>query len=97
VDATKEGQIDLLIAGLTSKSRWKKDVAFTRPYVDTRAVVGVPAGASLPEDFAGTAVFVERGSEEEGLLAQRTDALVRPVEGLAEWRGEPAATSDFLL
>lgn len=97
VDAAKEGQVDLLIAGLTSKSRWKKDVAFTRPYVETRTVVGVPAGASLPEDFAGNEVFVERGSEEEGLLAQRTDALVRPVDSLAQRRGEPAATSDFLL
>jgi polar amino acid transport system substrate-binding protein len=97
VDATKEGQVDLLIAGLTSKSRWKKDVAFTRPYVETRTVVGVSAGASSPENFAGTAVLVERGSEAEGLLAQRTDALVRPVESLAQRRGEPAATSDFLL
>ena len=31
VDAAKEGQVDLILASLTSKSRWKKDVAFTRP------------------------------------------------------------------
>jgi polar amino acid transport system substrate-binding protein len=97
VDAAKEGQVDLVLAGLTSKSRWKRDVAFTRPYVDTRAVVGVPAGASHPDDFAGVPVAVELGTEEEGLLAQRTGARVVPVRDLAARRGEPAAVPDYLL
>ncbi len=86
VDAAKEGQVDLILAGLTSKSRWKKDVAFTRPYVDTRSVVGAPAGGSYPDDFAGVPVAVELGSEEEGLLEQRTDARVVPVTDLASRR-----------
>jgi polar amino acid transport system substrate-binding protein len=97
VDAAKEGQVDLIAAGLTSKSRWKKDVAFTRPYVETRAVVGTPPGASYPDDFAGVPVAVELGTEEEGLLEQRTDARVVPVEDLASRRGEPAAVQDYLL
>jgi polar amino acid transport system substrate-binding protein len=97
VEATKEGQIDLLIAGLTKKSRWKKDVAFTRPYVDTRIVVGISPGTSPPDDFAGVPVAVERGTVEEGLLAQRTDARVRPLEELTAARGEPAAVHDYLL
>lgn len=97
VEATKEGQIDLLIAGLTKKSRWKKDVALTRPYVDTRTVVGISPGTSPPDDFAGVSVAVERGTVEEGLLAQRTDARVRPLEELSAARGEPAAVHDYLL
>jgi polar amino acid transport system substrate-binding protein len=97
VDAAKEGQVDLILAGLTNKSRWKKDVAFTRPYVETRTVVGAPAGGSYPDDFAGVPVAVELGSEEEGLLEQRTDAEVTPVRDLASRRGEPAAVHDFLL
>jgi polar amino acid transport system substrate-binding protein len=97
VEAAKEGQVDLILAGLTSKSRWKKDVAFTRPYVETRSVVGVPAGESYPDDFAGVPVAVELGSEEEGLLEQRTDARVVPVTDLAARAGEPAAVHDYVL
>jgi polar amino acid transport system substrate-binding protein len=97
VDAAKEGQVDLILAGLTMESRWKKDVALTRPYVETRTVVGAPAGRSYPGDFAGVPVAVELGSEEEGLLEQRTDAEVTPVTDLASRRGEPAAVHDYLL
>jgi polar amino acid transport system substrate-binding protein len=97
VDAAKEGQVDLILAGLTSKSRWEKDVAFTRPYVETRSVVGAPADGSFPDDFAGVPVAVELGSEEEGLLEQRTDARVVPVTDLASRAGEPAAVHDYLL
>jgi polar amino acid transport system substrate-binding protein len=97
VDAAKEGQVDLILGGLTSKSRWKKDVAFTRPYVETRAVVGVPPGSSYPDDFASVPVAAELGSEEEGLLEQRTDAVVVPVAELAGRAGRPAAVPHYLL
>jgi polar amino acid transport system substrate-binding protein len=97
VDAAKEGQVDLILGGLTSKSRWKKDVAFTRPYVETRAVVGTPPGESYPDNFAGVPVAVELGSEEEGLLEQRTDARVVPVAEVAGRGGRPAAVPDYLL
>jgi polar amino acid transport system substrate-binding protein len=97
VDAAKEGQVDLIVGGLTNKSRWKKDVAFTRPYVETRSVVGAPEGRSYPDDFAGVPVAVELGTEEEGLLEQRTDARVEPVTDLASRAGEPAAVHDYLL
>lgn len=97
VDAAKEGQVDLILGGLTNKSRWKKDVAFTRPYVETRAVVGIPPGESFPDDFAGVPVAAELGSEEEGLLAQKTDARVVPVTDLAPRAGRPAAVPHYLL
>jgi polar amino acid transport system substrate-binding protein len=97
VDAAKEGQVDLIVGGLTSKSRWKKDVAFTRPYVETRTVVGIPAGESFPDDFAGVPVAAELGSEEEGLLAQKTEARVVPVRSLEPRAGRPAAVPHYLL
>jgi polar amino acid transport system substrate-binding protein len=97
VDAAKEGQVDLIVGGLTSKSRWKKDVAFTRPYVETRTVVGIPAGESFPDDFAGVPVAAELGTEEEGLLAQRTEARVVPVASLEPLVGRPAAVPHYLL
>jgi polar amino acid transport system substrate-binding protein len=97
VHAAKEGQVDLILGGLTNKSRWEKDVALTRPYVESRTVVGAPAGASYPDDFEGVPVAVEVGSEEEGLLEQRTDARVVAVKDLASRRGKPAAVPDYLL
>jgi polar amino acid transport system substrate-binding protein len=97
VDGAKEGQVDLIVGGLTHKSRWKKDVAFTRPYVETRAVVGVPPGESFPDDFADVPVAAELGSEEEGLLAQKTEARVVPVTDLSPRAGRPAAVPHYLL
>jgi polar amino acid transport system substrate-binding protein len=97
VDAAKEGQVDLIVGGLTNKSRWEKDVALTRPYVEARAVVGLPPGRSYPDDFAGVPVAVELGSEEEGLLEQRTDARVVPVTDLASRARRPAAVAHYLL
>jgi polar amino acid transport system substrate-binding protein len=97
VEAAKEGQVDLVLGGLTSKSRWKKDVALTRPYVESRAVVGVPPGSSFADDFAAVPVVVELGSAEEGLLEQRSDAEVVPVASLAGRRGRPAAVPHYML
>jgi polar amino acid transport system substrate-binding protein len=97
IDASKEGQVDLVIGGITSKSRWKKDVAFTRPYAETQTVVAAPPGSAFADDLEGVEVMVEAGTEEEGLLAQRTDAEVVPVTDLAEARGRPAAVHDYLL
>jgi polar amino acid transport system substrate-binding protein len=97
VDAAKEGQVDLVLGGLTSRSRWKKDVAFTRPYVESSAVVGIPEGGSYPDDLDGVPVAAELGSEEEGLLAQKTEARVVPVRDLASRAGRPAAVHDYLL
>lgn len=92
-----EGSLDLILGGLTSKSRWKKDVAFTRPYVDTRTVVGIPPGTSPPDDLDGVPVAAELGSEAEGLLDRKTDAEVRVVTDLGAARGEPVAAQDYLL
>jgi polar amino acid transport system substrate-binding protein len=97
IDALKEGALDLVIGGLTSKSRWKKDVAFTRPYVKTRTVVGVPPESSPPDDLDGVLVAVELGSEAEALLDSKTDARLRPVDDLGEAGTRPVAAHDYVL
>jgi polar amino acid transport system substrate-binding protein len=97
VNAMKEGSLDLLIGGLTNKSRWEKDVALTRPYLDTRAVVGVPEGRSASDELDGVPVVAELGTEEEALLGRKTSAEVRPVTDLAEARERAAAVPDYLL
>ena len=95
VDALREGSIDVMAAGLTSKSRWKKEVAFTRPYLTTETVVGVPVGASYPTDLANVRVSAEEGNEAVGLAERKTNALVAPVDELKP--GGPAAVGDWLL
>jgi polar amino acid transport system substrate-binding protein len=97
VDAMKAGSLDLMAAGLTKKSRWKKDVAFTRPYVATSTVVGVPPGSTPPGDLAGVPVAAELGSEAEGLLEAETEAAVRAVPDLGAVRGRPVAAHDYVL
>jgi polar amino acid transport system substrate-binding protein len=97
IGALKEGSLDVVIGGLTSKSRWQKDAAFTRPYASVRTVVGVAPASSPPDDFDGMEVAAELGSEAEALLDMKTDAEVRAVEDLADARGTPAAAHEYAL
>jgi polar amino acid transport system substrate-binding protein len=96
VTAVKEGSLDLVIAGMTSKSRWEKDVALSRPYAESTVVIGVPPGEAVRNDFDGLRVAAERGSTEEALLENKTDALVEPVDSLAAADG-PVAAHDYVL
>jgi len=94
--ALKEGQLDLVVGGLTKKTPWKKEAALTRPYLRTRLVVGAPPGASLPGDFDGAEVAHERGSEAGGLLARKTKAEPVAVAEPGDARGA-VAVDDWLL
>lgn len=96
VGALKEGGLDLVVGGLTSKSPWKQDAALTRPYLTTRLVVGAEPGASLPEDLEGVDVAFERGTEAGGLLEGKTDARPVAAEDLRDARG-PVAAENWLL
>jgi len=94
--ALKEGQLDLVVGGLTKKTPWKKEAALTRPYLRTRLLVGAPPGAPTPDDFDGTEVAYERGSEAGGLVARKTKAEPVAVEELRDARGA-AAVDDWLI
>lgn len=90
VEAMRGYQIDLLIGGLTRGSPWQKEVALTRPYVDTEIEFGVPPGEEVPGDLSGVEVWVERNSEAAALLEQEeeeADAVyfdeIEEVDGLA--------------
>ena len=94
--AMQEGQLDIVVGGLTMKSPWKKEAALTRPYLTTRLLVGVGTGITVAEDLAGIDVAFERGSVAGGLLERRTDARPVAVEQLRDARGA-VATDEWLL
>jgi len=94
--ALKEGQLDLVVGGLTKQSPWIKEAALTRPYLRTRLVVGAAPDASLPGDLADVEVAFERGSEAGGLLERKTDARPVAVEQLSDAR-DAVAVDDWLL
>ena len=96
VNSAKEGSLDLVIGGITSKSRWKKDVTFTQPYAETEIVIGIPPGASFPDDLEGTRAYAETGSEAESLLHKKTNAEVVPVSKLEKGQS-PVGAEDFVL
>ena len=69
-------QLDLLIGGLTRGFPYPKDVALTRPYVDTEIQMAVPPGEELPDERGGVEVYVERSSEPAALLREEEDDAI---------------------
>jgi polar amino acid transport system substrate-binding protein len=96
VNAAKEGSLDLVIAGMTDKSRWQSELAFTRPYVEAKTVIGAAPAEAGKDSYDGVRVAAERGSTEEALLENKTDALVVPVDSLAGAEG-PVAAFEYVL
>jgi polar amino acid transport system substrate-binding protein len=87
-------EIDLLIAGLTSRSKISSEGALTHPYVTTQVVVAAPPDLEL-DDIAGVEIAVEAATEEAGLLA-KTDAVPVFVEDVAD-AGGPVVVDNYLL
>ena len=87
-------EIDLLIAGLTSRSAISSEAALTHPYLTTQVVIAAPRGAGL-EDIAGVEIAVEEATEEAGLLA-KTDAVPVLVPDVAEASG-PVVVENYLV
>lgn len=95
MEALHLGELDVVVAGFSADTPWQQNGAVTRPYLETREVVGVPQGQPVPEDFAGIPVAVEIG---DGLAAwlRRLDAIPERVPDLAEASG-PVALDEWLL
>lgn len=86
-------QLDLVIGGLTRSSPWAKEVALSRPFIDTEIQVGLPPSSPMgdeidADDLSGMRIWVERGSPAAALLRQEEDDA-EPVffDRLAEVRG----------
>lgn len=69
-------QLDLIIGGLDRSWAHAREVALTRPYIDTEIEIGVPPGIELPDDLGGERIWVERNSEAAALLEQEEEDAI---------------------
>ena len=91
-------QLDIVIAGLTRQSVWRREAALTRPYLNTQTVIAAPderTADRLSDDLGGERIAVEANSPEAAKLEEDTDAVVVGVSDLTTVR--PAAVHDYLL
>jgi polar amino acid transport system substrate-binding protein len=99
MEALAGGQVDVVIAGLTRQSEWRRVAALTRPYLTTQVVIAAPGerqAEQLSEDLEGARIAVEANSPEAAKLEQDTDAIVVPVDDLTAADG-PMAVPDYFL
>ena len=92
-------QLDVVIAGLSRRSPWSKEVTLTRPYLNTQTLIAAPdaeTARALSDDLGGQRIAVEAGSEIAAKLEEDTDAIVRPVDDITKAAG-PVAVEDYLL
>ncbi len=90
--AAHVGELDLIIAGLTSQTTISSQVALTHPYLTTQLVIAVPRRKAAEEDLAGVQVAVEDATQAAGIL-EKTDAVPVRVNDVANARGPVAVES----
>ena len=93
VEALRERDLDVVIGGITDKTRWSKEVAMTKPYLTTHLVVGAPPSTTIADE---TRIAYERGTVAGSLIDKKTDGVPVAVDSLKEADG-PVATDDYLL
>ena len=94
VEALRRRDLDVVIGGITDRTRWKKEVGMTKPYLTTHLVVGMPPGLRLED---GERVVTEEGTGATALLEQKTHAIPVPRDSLEGLVGRPAVVDDWLL
>jgi polar amino acid transport system substrate-binding protein len=85
LEATKQGELDVMIGGFTNTSPGVsegKDAGITSPYLVTRFVVGVPPSRPAFNDLSGRKIAVERIDGTAALLKEE-GAIPVPVEDLS--------------
>lgn len=83
LEATRQGEVDVVVGGFTDASpgvREKKEAGVTSPYLTTRLVVGVPPGAAGFEDPSGKRVGISRTDHAAAALLKENGAVPVPLE-----------------
>jgi polar amino acid transport system substrate-binding protein len=99
MEALHGRQLDVVVAGLTRRSEWRRVAALTRPFVSYEVVIAAPDEATaerLSEDLEGASIAVEAHSPEAAKLEEDTDAEVMPVDDIAAVDG-PVAVPEYML
>jgi polar amino acid transport system substrate-binding protein len=96
VEALEGGQLDVVIAGITRTSEYRRKVGLTRPYVDTELLLAHPRGVSMPPETEETKVAVEADSHAASLLEHKTDYGSEELDTLEGYKG-PALVWDYQL
>ena len=96
VEALASGQLDVVIAGITRTSLYKRRVALTRPYVDTELFLAHPKGEEMPAEDRDVKIAVEADSQAAGLLDHKTDYGLLELDSLADV-DRPALVWDYWL
>jgi polar amino acid transport system substrate-binding protein len=94
VEALHRRDLDVVIGGISDRTRWKKQVGMTKPYLTTHLVVGLPEGRSLEDEQR---IVTERGTGATALLEQKTGAIPVPRDTLEGLEGRPAVVDNWLL
>jgi polar amino acid transport system substrate-binding protein len=97
IAALEMRELDLVVGGLTADTPWQAGAAITRSYATTRVVVAVPSSQPVPQDIAGVRVAVEDGTEEAGILEDKTDAIPVRVPDVTQVRGSAVAIEEWRL
>ncbi|MGI8857952.1 MAG: substrate-binding periplasmic protein [Thermomicrobiales bacterium] len=94
-DALLTGKVDALIAALPVTPEFRRDVAYSAPYIEMgeRAVVRAGSDLLTPADLAHRHVGAELGSD--GDLAARTLARRVPIDLHSEYDSGDAALADL--
>ena len=96
-EAMRGFQLDVIVGGLTRSWLYGREVALTRPYVDTEIEFGVPPGQELPDDLDEVEIWVEQSSEAAALLQQEEgEANSIYYDSVEEIEG-PALLDDYEL
>jgi polar amino acid transport system substrate-binding protein len=88
--ALEDGEVDLVVGGLTRERPWDRRLEPSRPYFESRVLLGVPPGDPPPESVEGMEVAVQDGTHVAALVADEGGVPVR-MESLEEAPGPVAA------
>lgn len=78
--ALQHHQLDLVIGGLTNRSRLSQQAALTRPYYQSRYTVGFPSGVPLPSSLNGLEVAIPPVNHMHAALKEKNAKPVKVTD-----------------
>lgn len=91
-------KIDVIWNGLTITEERKKEIAFTKPYLENRQIIVVAAGSDIKTkaDLAGKKVGVQSGSSSMDAL-EKDEKTLKSLEEVVEFGNNTEALMDLKI